>query len=377
MKKLLIILLSLFSLFYISSCVKKNDVIDDKKEEKEDSKIVKCNHHFNDDICDECKTLKNEYVFNLFGEDTIIYTKDITNPYNIDLDIYGENIYAIFYDPIYKGNIYKNIDKDEFYKNYKKASSYEDSYYRSFYGLMSGDIKEQSHLPKDGGIIENNQYVRCMKATYVLDTLGNYVAYIINDKNNNYDIIYYGGAYTSLNEVAAYLLAFGEVPVNSNYDKNDGQKTSIAKWGKFGRVNIDSFSGDVNRFPYEPLLPNVRTIKYSETDFGTIGGYKNESVSKTYNQTNYNNGKSISRGAARFCFVSDSRIKSIDERHVFYTYNHYNDFQEYLNYNDGFGKRFGNESAGNQYCSSAYDFNESATNDPTEYPNTLNKININ
>ena len=33
------------------------------------------------------------------------------------------------------------------------------------------------------------------------------------------------------------------------------------------------------------------------------------------------------------------------ERYVFYTYNHYEDFQEYLNYKGGWGKRFGYETS--------------------------------
>jgi hypothetical protein len=36
-------------------------------------------------------------------------------------------------------------------------------------------------------------------------------------------------------------------------------------------------------------------------------------------------------------------------RSVFYTYNHYNDFQEYLNYDDIYGYIFGNLTSGNQY----------------------------
>ncbi len=58
----------------------------------------------------------------------------------------------------------------------------------------------------------------------------------------------------------------------------------------------------------------------------------------------------------RFIFLSDSRIKSIDNRYVFYTYNHYNDFQEYLNYDNGYGKRFGNETAGNPYIANKNDW---------------------
>jgi hypothetical protein len=45
---------------------------------------------------------------------------------------------------------------------------------------------------------------------------------------------------------------------------------------------------------------------------------------------------------------------------VFYTYNHYNDFQEYLNYYGGWGEMFGNVTGGGT-LSSKYDCN------PTPY----------
>ena len=45
---------------------------------------------------------------------------------------------------------------------------------------------------------------------------------------------------------------------------------------------------------------------------------------------------------------------------MFYTYNHYNDFQEYLNYYGGWGAMFGNITGGGT-LSSKYDYN------PTPY----------
>ena len=59
-------------------------------------------------------------------------------------------------------------------------------------------------------------------------------------------------------------------------------------------------------------------------------------------------------------YVADKNVKSINERHVFYTYNHYNDFQEYLNYEGGWGEMFGNITGGGT-ISSKYDYN------PTPY----------
>ena len=59
-------------------------------------------------------------------------------------------------------------------------------------------------------------------------------------------------------------------------------------------------------------------------------------------------------------------IIDINERYVFYTYNHYNDFQEYLNYQNGWGKIFGNITGGGK-LSSKTDYN------PTPYIETKRK----
>lgn len=314
-------------------------------------------HKFTNDRC-ICGSYYNELLFNLYGDNSFLYHNDIENPYGIDLDIYGSDVYVLFYQPnLSYTDPYENIDKKDFYSNYEVASSYEDSYFRTKHNLMSGDITPQGHIPPTGAVSLNNKDVRVSTATYVLDEKGNYLAYVINNLNGEDSIIYYGGGYTSINEVAAYLLAFGEVPVNNKFDKNSkGRKSSVEAWGEYGRCNMGEFYGNNSNYPYEPSLPKNDTLYYCETDFGTLGGYSNVSPSKTYVQTIYNNGKTINRGAARFCFIADRKIKSIDERHVFYTYNHYNDFQEYLNYLDGFGTRFGNESSGNQYCANANDY---------------------
>ena len=75
-------------------------------------------------------------------------------------------------------------------------------------------------------------------------------------------------------------------------------------------------------------------------DIGTTGtDYGN------YSTKVYNDGSDITRGAARIVFTynwsDDTHIEDISERHVFYTYNHYDDFQEYLNYEGGWGTMFG------------------------------------
>ena len=343
---------------------------------------TECSHYYNDEgVCIECgQKAEKSYLNELFGYNITTYTNNEQNPYNIDLNKYGSDITAYFYEPNLSSltDPYTNVNKTEFYKNYTPATSYEDAYFRSKHYLMSGDITEQYYKPTEGKLTENGKAIKLSTATYILNTDGSYLAYIPNTFDDDNYIIFYGGGYTSLNEVAAYLLAFGEVPKNTISAKgSSGQKDAISKWGEYGRVNDSVFSGDTSKYPYEPELPKIlgaNKITYHEMDFGTTGGYKNSNSNGTsYTQKLYNNGSKIDRGAARMVFVCDSRIKSIDERHVFYTYNHYNDFQEYLNYHNGWGYRFGNESAGNEYCGNSSDYYALKCVPPTKYPEVLLK----
>ena len=319
-------------------------------------------------------TYQNELLENLkpiFGEDIVFYSQDDENPYDIDLRKYGFNVQVIFYEDKIKETTdpYETVDKTSFYETYSKASSYEDSYYRTLHGLMSGDITPANYLPVSLDIKENNKHVRYSTATYVLSPEGEYIAYVENNFDE-FNIIYYNGGYATLDEVAAHLLAFGEVPANSNYHKSKGKSECINVWGKYGRVNHSVFTGDTSKYPYEPLLPTIKTTTFHETDFGTTGDYilSNEDLGTSYTQTTYNDGRTLTRGAARLVFTYDSKVTRIDDRYVFYTYNHYNDFQEYLNYHNGWGERFGNESAGNGYCYNTKDYNNSNKYPIKPYP---------
>ena len=318
-----------------------------------------------------------EALKSIFGEDICYYDETTANPYGVDVTKYGNDVKVVFYDPEeidLNNNPYYGVDKTSFYKDYSEATSYEDAYYRTMCGLMSGDITPQGHLPVSLEIKEDDKYVRYSTATYVLSTKGEYIAYVENNFDE-FNIIYHSGAYTSLNEVAAYLLAFGDVPANSNYHKSKEKELSVSTWGEYGRLNNSRFSGDTSKYPYEPLLPTITTKTFYETDFGTQGNYtvSNEDLNKVYTQEVYNNGRYITRGAARFVYTYDKTVTKIDDRYVFYTYNHYNDFQEYLNYHNGWGLRFGNESAGNGYCYNSSDYYASNKYPVTSYPATIIK----
>ena len=267
-------------------------------------------------------------------------------------------------DPI-TSDPYIGVDEDAFYANYTPAVSYMDAYYRTQHNLMSGSIDEQdqaptisTYRPKSGGkYVRNNVYIfsEDQNTYYVVDAYGEIVMEI-----------YRGAAYVVLEEVAAYVFAFGEPPANHSASKST--KPTQSPWGIYLRVNNTVFSGSTSKYPYEPELPRISgcggDLTYYEMDIGTTG----TDCDPSYEITDYNNGYSITRGAARIVYSAKDRngnkIIDLDERYVFYTYNHYNDFQEYLNYLGGWGEMFGNITGGGT-LSSKYNYN------PTPYVETV------
>lgn len=236
------------------------------------------------------------------------------------------------------GDPYEGVSKDDFYANYTEATSYEDSVLRTQHGLISGSITYLDTLHASNTIFSGRDVLKFDNYTYGVNENNEIISYNINTKEGTYKTIYKGAGYVTLEEVAAYILAFGEVPANSNYDKGkSGKNASIAEWGKYGRVNIGKYSNDVVKYPNEPELPthdsNKKEYQYTETDIGLAS---------------YNNGKSIDRGTYRICFTSayadGSKITDVRERYVFFTGNHYYDFEEYLNYYGGWGEKFGYET---------------------------------
>lgn len=256
---------------------------------------------------------------------------------------------------------YVNVSKAEFYATYTPATSNEDAAYRTKHHLMSGSIAKQdqaptisNYQPSIGKHLIKNQdmlYSDDKDTYYVLDAYGN-VAYEI----------YKDGAYVTLDEVAAYVFAFGNVPPNYVSDKKT--KPTESPWGEYLRLNNSKFSGDTSRYPYEPVLPRISgcggDLTYYEIDIGTTG----TDCDPDYDVVEYNTGRKITRGAARIVYVryckSNTPATNFADKFVFYTYNHYNDFQEYLNYAGGWGVKFGNITGGGT-LSSKYDYN------PTPY----------
>jgi len=256
---------------------------------------------------------------------------------------------------------YANVSKTEFYANYKPAMSNADAFYRSQHGFMSGEltVPDQAptlsfYQPKDGTLFIRNSEMRFE------DNGDTYV--VVDAYGNEAFSVYRYGAYITLEEVAAYVYAFGTYPANYTTSKNTSPSSSV--WGEYLRLNHTKFSGSTSKYPYEPELPNITgcggSLQYYEMDIGTTG----TDCDPSYTAELYNDGYSITRGAARIVYgksdLNGNGAYDVGELYVFYTYNHYNDFQEYLNYQGGWGEMFGNITGGGT-ISSKYDYN------PTDY----------
>ena len=258
----------------------------------------------------------------------------------------------LFDDAALDRDPYANISKEEFYENYTPSTSYMDSYYRTQHGLLSGMLQTPTpaptvseYRPENGGKLVRNTdmiYLNGGNTYVVCDAWGNEVFRV-----------HKGGAYITLEEVAAYMFAFGgsssSLPANYSPNKKTSPTTSI--WEEHLRVNHTSFSGDSSKYPKEPSLPNIRgnggSLSYYEMDIGTH---------------TYNNGNKITRGACRIVYgrydLNRNGKYESGELHLFYTYNHYEDFQEYLNYYNGWGDIFG------------WDSREAGSSKPSPYKKT-------
>ena len=262
---------------------------------------------------------------------------------------------------------YTQLDKEAFYANYTTACCYHDAMYRTEHYLLSGslDVPGQYAQEADYRPMEDGLYVR-NTTSYYLDNGKTYV--VVDSYGVEVMRIYEGAAYITLEEVAAYMYAFGGTGciLPANYTASKNTKPANSPWGEYLRVNHSKFSGDTSRYKYEPELPDITgcggELQYWELDIGTTG-----TTTPGYAPSMYNNGRSIVRGAARLVYARQDKnrnhIYEPDEVYVFYTHNHYNDFREYLNYYGGWGEMFGNVTGGGVYSSNSQC-------NPTPYPVT-------
>ena len=268
-------------------------------------------------------------------------------------------------DKDYTSDPYADMTAEEFYSDYEPAECYLDAYYRSLHCFMSGSLDKQDQYQTFAEYrpMQDGKYIRNTAALYTEDGKG---YHIVDGYGNIVNTVYKGGAYVTLEEVAAYVFAFGDIPMN--YTSSKKTKPTESGWGEYLRLNHTKFSGNTSKYPYEPVLPRISgcggDLQYYEIDIGTTG----TTCDPSYNARVYNDGRSITRGAARivytrFYYSSGFSIMNTEEKYVFYTYNHYNDFSEYLNYEGGWGEIFGNITGGGT-ISSKYDYN------PTPYVKT-------
>ena len=254
--------------------------------------------------------------------------------------------------------------RDAFYGNSDPADSYEEAIQRSKEGMLSGATTVPAAAPNTAGYrpTQSGSYIRNSNSYYIDENT--YV--VVNAYGLEVFRVYRGGGYITLDEVAAYVYAFGGVPANYVSGKKTKPQESI--WGEYLRLNHSSFSGSTTKYPYEPELPNISGcggyMYYYEIDIGTTG----TDTGNGYKVAIYNDGRTITRGAARIVYTfrdydRDGVVEN-DEKYLFYTYNHYNDFQEYLNYYGGWGEMFGNVTGGGT-LSSKYNYN------PTPYVHTV------
>ena len=252
------------------------------------------------------------------------------------------------------GDPYTNVNKTQFYTNYTKSCCNLDASFRSKHGLLSGSLEVPGQYAQDAAYRpkSSEKFIRNTATVYVDN--GN--TYIVIDANGNEVMrIHKSGGYITLEEVAAYMFAFGgDEQIPANYTSSKKTKPNNSIWGEYLRVNHSYFIGDTNKYPYEPELPNISgcggNLRYYEMDIGTTG-----TTTPGYAPKPYFDGNKINRGAARIVYTRYDLNKNgtieNDEVYVFYTHNHYNDFREYLNYYSGWGEMFGNVTGGGEYSS--------------------------
>lgn len=248
---------------------------------------------------------------------------------------------------------YVGVSKEAFYADYTPACCNQDAMYRSRHGLLSGLLEVPGQYAQEAEDRPRSQgkLIRNTSAVYLDD--GD--TYVVTDSRGNEVLrVHRAGGYITLEEVAAYMYAFGGVSLPANYSSKKSTKPQNSIWGEYLRLNHSKFIGNTSKYPYEPELPDISgcggDLAYYEMDIGTTG-----TTTPGYSPKPYIQGNTVTRGAARLVYarqdLNGNGIYETDELYVFYTHNHYNDFREYLNYYGGWGEVFGNETGGGEYSS--------------------------
>ena len=156
------------------------------------------------------------------------------------------------------------VARAKFYNGSDPADSYEEALERSRLGKLSGCETVPNQVPTiaNNRLKSNGAYIKNSEP-YFLDE-NTYV--VVNASGYEVFRVYRGGGYITLEEVAAYLMAFGDVP--ANYSKSKKTKPTSSIWKENLRVNHSKFSGSTTKYPYEPELPRISgcggDLKYYE-----------------------------------------------------------------------------------------------------------------
>lgn len=156
------------------------------------------------------------------------------------------------------------------------------------------------------------------------------VGYIYNYDGSVYKTLYKGNYYTELEDVAGYIIAFNELPINYYRDVketdtsksyNDSKAACYAEFSTACRISPGSY---YSNYTY---LPNTFDGTYCEADIG-YGSYATAST--------------WGRGMRRIVWgKSGIDAYGRDISVVFYTDDHYYTFKEYGNYHESWGTTFG------------------------------------
>ena len=145
------------------------------------------------------------------------------------------------------------IEAERSPEGYRPAGSYEEALDRTQNGKLSGYpyVPDQAPNISEYRPMEDGKYIKNTDPYYIDEN-----TYVVVDAYGREVFrIYRGGAYITLEEVAAYVWAFGDIPANHSASKKTSPASSI--WGEYLRVNHTQFSGNTSKYPYEPVLPRI------------------------------------------------------------------------------------------------------------------------
>lgn len=142
--------------------------------------------------------------------------------------------------------------------------------------------------------------------------------------------------YTDLDDVITYLLAFDELP--DNYYDSTNKSSCYSEFGNYCRLSPGRYStSDRGPHPYSDYgdgFPTPDDGYYWEYDVGYV---LNEN-------TKYAGSSSFNRGPLRLIIYYEGIQNQPTEYGniptIFYTYNHYETFFEYANYENGWSKEY-------------------------------------